>query len=344
MTENTKNKIKKILPLAIGTGAFLTFRKGFNKTLSQIKSKGKFTWGLEDYEKPKKILDKIKERLAYGGDIKLVNPADKKIKKIEGAYYHDADAFTGPKPIKSDIGYNVDTKTIRKVFQDKLNFGKIRNYGIVTETRGGNEYLKELGLKRTTKESDLYKALQGSKSNYYIKPRKDFGSMGAGHFTTRTLKTSKTTRKKFLKDPSKYVVQENLKFKPERELRYHAIVNDGDVKVIRPTMSKQYYPASLLNNPREVETGLSNIIRRNKIKGNYIFGGDVAENQYGKIKFIELNDQSGFLHPDTSVASLLGPRHLYKAVTGKDTKGVAGIKALAAGAATNFIIKKRELK
>jgi hypothetical protein len=87
---------------------------------------------------------------------------------------------------------------------------------------------------------------------------------------------------------------------------------------------------------KELEKGIQEIWSKNprlKSKTPSILGADVLTDKAGKKHIIEINDQSGYLHPDAPT-TFLATQSMYKHITGKDTKVMAAAKGTLVGGAT----------
>ena len=108
----------------------------------------------------------------------------------------------------------------------------------------------------------------------------------------------------------------------------------------------QFVRPQFMSYKGETQRAVQSLITKNpsKFKGKqFVLGADVARDTKGKLKIIEINDQSGFLHPD--LVGHKGQVHdFYKAVTGRDTRFRAGQKAVAAGVGTSVALSAMETK
>jgi len=81
-------------------------------------------------------------------------------------------------------------------------------------------------------------------------------------------------------------------------------------------------------------------------KSPLLLGADVVSDKKGKKWMIEVNDQSGFLHPAILNYNIGQSHKVYKAITGRDTTLVSAAKGIAAagatGAALSLAGKKKE--
>ncbi len=235
---------------AAGIGAGILFRKGFRKTPLQQASGGKLTRGVvldTSYNKeilqPKTLINKIKKELSYG-DVEFVN-LKKKPKRVEGAYYHEADIDV--KSPKADVSYNTNKKII-STLQNKEEFGKIK----------GKMVARATSLSKATKNKifntpqELVSALATTKQKYYYKPRADEASAGQGHFSTEHFqkmlqeetyyKKREPELKALFENQKEYIAQKYLdvaKIKqgpnagmPASERRVHFSVKDNKVKIL----------------------------------------------------------------------------------------------------------------
>jgi hypothetical protein len=85
-----------------------------------------------------------------------------------------------------------------------------------------------------------------------------------------------------------------------------------------------------------IEKDLQSLWNKNKslhAKSPLLLGADIVHDINGNRKIVEINDQSGFLHP-SMVGNYLQGHYVHKIITGRDTKLVAAGKGIAAATAT----------
>jgi hypothetical protein len=247
-------------------------------------------------------------------------------------------ALKGIKFKRDATKWNMDRKIVDKVFQDKLQFGRLKHPSIAPT--------KSLATVRGTKamdDAELAHLLAKKRKDVYIKPRKEYASGAGGHISSRDireeLKQGKTPAivHKLRYEPEKYVVQPHLDFDYGKEQRIHIAVQNGKARPIGMRQSRYGLFTSM---GKDVPTGpeaakaFNETVKRNprlakQLKGkNMVLGGDIAKDSKGQLKQIEWNDQSGFqYYPEVG-------HGIYRAVTGADSRVVAGAKGLAIGAVT----------
>lgn len=299
----------------------------------------------------KNPITKLWNKLKYSGFNILEHSGSRKssnvLSNLKGKTYLDTDAFANNYGIKNTADtFNTAKGKITKYFQDKYNFSKTDKSGVILKS-------KRLDLSKVNTSEELYSKLKNIKENKYIKPSVDFAGQGA-HISNKDLSTFKNLKynelspklksklNALLKEKENYIVQDTIplrlansvgnNLRPVEESRFNFMVDKGKIKPIYDVkrwnfgslpfngapdskLEKQFYSFAkkyVKNNPKI-------------FKDNFVLGADVVRDTSGKMRVIELNDQSGFLHGP------LGPAKLYKAMSGNDTPIISAAKAVAGG-------------
>ena len=356
---------KKLLPyVAGGAAAIGTFaaarRLNFRGlTEAQKAARGSFHVGSYDPSKPKTLGQKILHHLRLG-DTKHHMVGQRKY--VPGAYYHEAEPMAKSVLPKAGVSYNVDPqRNIANVLQDKVRYGKLKSDGSILPAQTVREFVKSR-LGRDAKDvKELRSVIDKNIPTRYIKKIRDEASKGLhmGKPSTRV-----SDYQKLYRSPDKYLIQPKIKADPvvykgkkglSGEVRLDFLVDSG---IVKPIQKLPRYPAgkapdsklpiSFKNlakafslTSRQIQPELQKIVSKNPkvFKDRAILGADVIRDKKGKIRVIEINDQSGLydVYPP-------GAHRLYKAVTGRDTKVVAGLKGLAVGTGTTLVGKRERKK
>lgn len=344
---------------AAGLGGFFMFRKGKPVNKVQQLARGRLNWVTEYPSRfttdRKTFLDRVIGRLLYGDTkfYKVTSKADlKKLpRKLEGATYYELDTKFPQKYFpKSDISLNQDLDTINKVFQDKAYFSSLKGKSIVK----GTTVDKKVG--KAKNQYEFFDKLLSNKKSY-IKPRQDGGgSAGYGHLSSAEMEALREVIKtkgkvpnayyrgildRIYKNPKKYVIQEEIELAktpygaPKTERRIDFVYHNGQVFPIQKHRRWYGFDFTRVKN-KEFKKEFENLVKANpsmkKKLGDkaYLLGADVAKDKKGRLKIIEVNDQSGFLDPTQVFDPFTGHR-VYRRITGRDTKLVRGLKGTVAG-------------
>lgn len=289
------------------------------------------------------LLDTVRDYMVRGDFKQITIDEAKSLKKpLSGHVYFDVDQNLIPKkvPIAKDAVVFNRSNAIGDVLQDKLHFGQLKHPTIMpTKTihQHAGKHHKDL--------LSFSKALVSQKRDWYYKPRSDYASGGGGHIDTQRIRTSmrrgvipKVVQRMY-ENPEGYIAQHAIDFVPTRkgnpsEYRAHFHIAKGKVSPIGGPTDRWDWTISALdrNRPRRQETtkALQEIVNQNPkfkrrlSKANLIVGADVTKDKGGKLRFVEINDQSGFMEYP------MWGQPTYRAVTGRDSRAISALKGTAA--------------
>lgn len=346
---------------ALGVGTAIALKRTKHLNAIQRLSKGKLNWVTDTPSRfttdRKNIIDKAIGKLMYGDTkfYRVENAKDlKKLpRKLEGATYYELGRSYDPKLYpKSNISYNKETKLIDDIFQNKVEFARLKGDSIAK----GDRLSKKL---RYPKDYATFVNRVSKKKNTYIKPSTEYASKGKSHISSKELqsvseslknkkridpKLNKKLRSAY-KDQSNYVIQEEIpvdrykfgpaKGQPKSERRIDFIYRKGKVTPIQKHRRWVGLDISKVDE-KQFKHEFENLVKQNpKIRKAsngeaYILGADVVKDKNKKLRIIEVNDQSGFIDPTVASDKYVAHR-LFKRLTGKET-GVSRIgKGTAVG-------------
>jgi len=349
---------------AVGVGTAIALKRAKNLNAIQKLSKGNLNWVTDAPSRfttdRKNIIDKAVGKLMYGDTkfYRVENAKDlKKLpRKLEGATYYELGTSYNPKLYpKSDISYNKETKLIDNIFQDKVQFARLKGDSIAK----GDRLSRKL---RYPKDYPTFVNRMAKQKGTYTKPSAEYASKGKSHISSKdieslseNLKTKKRIDPKLnkklrtaFKDQGNYVMQEEIplsrykygpaKGQPKSERRIDFIYRKGKVTPIQKHRRWVGLDISRVEE-KKFKNEFEKLVKQNpKIQkaGNgeaYILGADVVKDKSKKLRIIEVNDQSGFIDPTVASDKYVAHR-LFKRITGRET-GVSRIgKGTAIGVST----------
>lgn len=359
--ENNKSKgidpkwTLAVPPLA-AAATYGLLRRPLNLTKAEKLSKGKLTFfsGFGTDMTPKmEAIKKIKdEKLNFKNILEKlkwrdINYTDNPKIKPKGAVYNYVDSNEVWKKLPTgDVGWNSNVDIWHKTLSDKVKYNQLKSKHIAK----GGHISDKIGTPST--KADFIKKIKNlaDKEDVYIKEiRGAQGGRSKGNqFNSEDLKKlikNKPTSKKLdnlYKKRNDLMWNENIPTKtegklPTSEQRIHfAVDNEGNVKSFLPFWRHQGISRTKEIPKVEAEKAMKDIVDKNpktfKGQGNFIIAADVLRSSKdNKLKFIEMNDSSGWLQY---------PMHhgeLYKAITGRNTSYDSAKKALIVGGATTAV-------
>jgi hypothetical protein len=177
---------------AIGVGAAIALKKPSKLSKLQKLSKGQLNWVTDAPSRfttdRKNILDKAVGKLMYGDTkfYKVENAKDlKKLpRKMEGSTYYELGKSYDPKLYpKSDLSFNRRTELVDKVFQNKIEFAKLKSGGSIAK---GDKLSKAL---RSPKDYPTFISRLSKQKDKYLKPSEEYASKGQSHISSKDLVT-----------------------------------------------------------------------------------------------------------------------------------------------------------
>lgn len=377
MDVTEKSKINKYLPAGIGALATLGMYKYLRTPKNAIipESLNNFTIGVSyGAKKLRKLLGKA----YYSHDINFskVNDANAQYRGL--LYTKNVDpsikavgeaSINGPKvtdlflrvgtekekfPDIPGIGhYFINHRTLPEVLTDfgvdttsfsKMNNSQLSELFNKIETKHGLQFIKPIaGQSMGAGTSSVYAPLQKVLTHKKAKV-KDWRKL----FKETEYIPNPEGAKHIQQNPNDYMLQSYIGEVPERRIH---ILDDKIIDEVRRfgPLEGTKTKAQLLtfSEKSQLEADLKKMYATLGIdtkKTHAVFGLDAARDKNtGKIKFIELNPNSGFLFNITDMGKkdMLRPweysssNRIYKAITGRDMSGVAALKALTAGGAAS---------